>query len=115
MDLICPITPVYTICVRYLRTRQLDGAHVEYFRGIANPIGVKVGPGMTRDWLTQLIDVLDHHPSSRPLYHFCTVQRGHLPRNGLTAAPDAFCERLLNGRWRDNSLTLMSKARPRQP
>ena len=26
------------------RTRALDGAHVEYFRGIANPIGVKVGP-----------------------------------------------------------------------
>ncbi len=26
------------------RTRQLDGAHVEFFRGIANPIGVKVGP-----------------------------------------------------------------------
>ncbi len=26
------------------RTRQLDGAHIEYFRGIANPIGVKVGP-----------------------------------------------------------------------
>lgn len=26
------------------RTRQLDGAHVEYFRGIANPIGMKVGP-----------------------------------------------------------------------
>jgi 3-deoxy-7-phosphoheptulonate synthase len=26
------------------RTRQLDGAHIEYFRGIANPIGLKVGP-----------------------------------------------------------------------
>ena len=31
-----------------MRTAQLDGAHVEYFRGIANPIGVKVGPAMTR-------------------------------------------------------------------
>ena len=28
------------------RTRQLDGAHVEYFRGIRNPIGIKVGPSM---------------------------------------------------------------------
>ena len=28
-----------------MRTAQLDGAHVEYFRGIANPIGVKVGAG----------------------------------------------------------------------
>ena len=30
------------------RTRQLDGAHVEYFGGIANPIGVKVGPSSTQ-------------------------------------------------------------------
>jgi len=29
------------------RTRALDGAHVEYFRGITNPIGVKIGPGIT--------------------------------------------------------------------
>jgi 3-deoxy-7-phosphoheptulonate synthase len=46
------------------RTRQLDGAHVEYFRGIANPIGVKVGPSMTSDALLALLDVLDpkHEP-----------------------------------------------------
>ena len=31
-----------------MRTAQLDGAHVEFFRGIANPIGIKVGPAMTR-------------------------------------------------------------------
>ena len=30
-----------------MRTATLDGAHVEYFRGIRNPIGVKVGPAMT--------------------------------------------------------------------
>ncbi len=41
------------------RTRQLDGAHVEYFRGIANPIGVKVGPSMTPDELNHLLDVLN--------------------------------------------------------
>src|SRR5690348_350997 len=29
------------------RTRELDGAHVEYFRGIANPIGVKIGPSVS--------------------------------------------------------------------
>ncbi len=42
-----------------MRTATLDGAHVEYFRGIANPIGIKVGPGMTRDWLQDLISVLN--------------------------------------------------------
>lgn len=38
------------------RTRQLDGAHVEYFRGIRNPIGIKVGPSMADDELVVLLD-----------------------------------------------------------
>jgi 3-deoxy-7-phosphoheptulonate synthase len=38
------------------RTRQLDGAHVEYFRGIRNPIGIKVGPSMADDELVALLD-----------------------------------------------------------
>jgi 3-deoxy-7-phosphoheptulonate synthase len=41
------------------RTRQLDGAHVEYFRGIRNPIGMKCGPTMEPDDLLRLIDVLN--------------------------------------------------------
>ena len=41
------------------RTRQLDGAHVEFFRGINNPIGMKVGPSMKEDELIQLIDKLN--------------------------------------------------------
>merc|ERR1711972_704517 len=40
------------------RTRQLDGAHVEYFRGISNPIGVKVGPSMKADELKDLVKLL---------------------------------------------------------
>lgn len=41
------------------RTRQLDGAHVEFMRGIENPIGVKVGPSMDPDELLRLIDILN--------------------------------------------------------
>lgn len=41
------------------RTRQLDCAHIEYFRGIANPIGVKVGPSMKNDELKDLVTVLN--------------------------------------------------------
>ncbi|MGR8007765.1 3-deoxy-7-phosphoheptulonate synthase class II [Streptomyces hypolithicus] len=41
------------------RTRQLDGAHVEYFAGIGNPVAVKVGPSISSDELLQLIDRLD--------------------------------------------------------
>ena len=47
-----------------MRTAELDGAHVEYFRGIANPVGVKVGPGMTREWIQWLISVLN--PNNEP-------------------------------------------------
>ncbi|KAF8475992.1 DAHP synthetase [Kalaharituber pfeilii] len=41
------------------RTRQLDGAHVEYFRGIQNPIGIKIGPTMKQDELVQLLDIVN--------------------------------------------------------
>jgi 3-deoxy-7-phosphoheptulonate synthase len=46
------------------RTRQLDGAHVDYARGIANTIGVKCGPTLAPDELLRLIDRLD--PENRP-------------------------------------------------
>merc|ERR1711994_483827 len=41
------------------RTRQLDGAHVEYFRGIANPVGVKVGSSMQNEELKSLLQLLN--------------------------------------------------------
>jgi len=41
------------------RTRQLDHAHVEYFRGIKNPIGLKCGPSLQADNLIELIDALN--------------------------------------------------------
>ncbi len=41
------------------RTRQPDHAHVEYMRGIRNPIGIKCGPSLTPDGLLQLLDILD--------------------------------------------------------
>jgi 3-deoxy-7-phosphoheptulonate synthase len=41
------------------RTRELNGAHIEYFRGIKNPIGCKVGPSMQEDELIKLIDALN--------------------------------------------------------
>jgi 3-deoxy-7-phosphoheptulonate synthase len=41
------------------RTRDLDGAHVDFFRRIRNPIGVKLGPSTKPDDMERLIDVLD--------------------------------------------------------
>ncbi|KAH8800190.1 phospho-2-dehydro-3-deoxyheptonate aldolase, class II [Xylogone sp. PMI_703] len=41
------------------KTRQLDGAHVEYCRGLKNPVGVKLGPSMNPKELSNLLDVLN--------------------------------------------------------
>ena len=46
------------------RTRQLDGAHVEFARGVANPIAMKCGPTLEADELIRLIDVLN--PDNAP-------------------------------------------------
>jgi len=46
------------------RTRQIDGAHVEYARGIANTVGVKLGASATPDELVRLAETLD--PENRP-------------------------------------------------
>jgi 3-deoxy-7-phosphoheptulonate synthase len=52
------------------RTRQLDGAHVEFMRGIKNPVGLKVGPTVEPDELLGLIDALNPHdePGRLTLY-----------------------------------------------
>ena len=47
-----------------MRTAQVDSAHVEFFRGVANPLGVKVGPGMNAEWLQELIAILN--PQNEP-------------------------------------------------
>ncbi|TFL00439.1 DAHP synthetase [Pterulicium gracile] len=58
-----PSTAPYNTSAHFLwigdRTRQIDGAHVEYFRGIKNPIGVKVGPSMEERELVRLLDILN--------------------------------------------------------
>ena len=46
------------------RTRQLEGAHIEFLRGIGNPVGLKVGPGLSADELLRLIDKLN--PANEP-------------------------------------------------
>jgi 3-deoxy-7-phosphoheptulonate synthase len=47
-----------------MRTAAMDGAHVEFFRGIANPMGVKIGPAMTTEWLQGLVTTLN--PNNTP-------------------------------------------------
>jgi 3-deoxy-7-phosphoheptulonate synthase len=47
-----------------MRTAALDGAHVEYFRGIRNPVAVKVGPSVTAEQLLRLCEALN--PDNEP-------------------------------------------------
>lgn len=42
-----------------MRTAQLDGAHIEFFRGVQNPIGIKVGPKATPEWLIDVLEKLN--------------------------------------------------------
>ncbi len=66
------------------RTRQPDHAHMEYCRGIKNPLGLKCGPSLTPDGLIELIDLLN--PENEPgrltlIARFGAEKVGdHLPR-----------------------------------
>jgi 3-deoxy-7-phosphoheptulonate synthase len=57
------------------RTRNLDGAHVEFCRGIGNPVGVKAGPGTTPEDLLRLCDVLN--PANEPGRLTVITRMGH--------------------------------------
>jgi 3-deoxy-7-phosphoheptulonate synthase len=54
-----------------MRTAQIDGAHVEYCRGIQNPLGIKLASSMTDSWLAELLEVLnpDDEPGRIVLIH----------------------------------------------
>ena len=63
-----------------MRTAAMDGAHVEYFRGIRNPVAIKIGPSVAPDQLLRLVDVLnpDDEPGKLAFIH----------RMGATAIAD---------------------------
>jgi 3-deoxy-7-phosphoheptulonate synthase len=67
-----------------MRTADLGGAHVEYCRGIVNPIGVKIGPSITEDWLLGLCDALNPANETGRLVLIHRMGAGkiadHLPR-----------------------------------
>ena len=57
------------------RTRQPDGAHIEFMRGIKNPLGLKCGPSTDPDTLIRLIDVLN--PTNKPGRMTLIARMGH--------------------------------------
>lgn len=67
-----------------MRTADLDGAHIEYCRGIANPVGVKIGPAIDEAWLLGLCRTLnpDNEAGRLVLIHRMGAGKiaDHLPR-----------------------------------
>ena len=55
------------------RTRQLDSAHVEFLRGVENPIGIKCGPSLNSDELLKLINVLNPKNEAGRLTLICRM------------------------------------------
>src|ERR1022692_524900 len=66
------------------RTHQLDGAHVEFLRGVANPLGLKVGPNLGVDELRTLVSTLN--PDNTPGRLTLISRMGH-ERVGERLAP----------------------------
>ena len=66
------------------RTARVESAHIEYFSGIENPVGIKVGPGMDDDWIAGIIDRLNpgDAPGKLVLIHRFGADaiNDHLPR-----------------------------------
>jgi 3-deoxy-7-phosphoheptulonate synthase len=56
-----------------MRTADPAGAHVEYFRGIANPLGVKIGPTVEPGQLVELLDILDPHERPGRMVVICRM------------------------------------------
>lgn len=63
------------------RTRQLDGAHIEYLRGIANPIGIKVGPNATPDDVLGMLDAVDPAREPGRVVLISRMGAGKLPKH----------------------------------
>ena len=75
------------------RTRQPDHAHVEFCRGIKNPIGLKCGPSLPPDELLQLIDMLNPDNEPGRLTLICRFGADkvdeHLPRSSAPSSAKA--------------------------
>src|SRR5215213_5412675 len=90
------------------RTRQPDHAHVEFFRGIKNPIGLKCGPSLKADELIMLTDMLnaDNEPGRLTLINRFGSDKGgvHLEMTGkdvteCTGGARAISDQDLNDRY----------------
>ncbi|PWN45532.1 phospho-2-dehydro-3-deoxyheptonate aldolase [Ceraceosorus guamensis] len=103
------------------RTRQLDGAHVEYFRGLINPIGVKVGPSMKPGELVDLLAKVDPLAEKGRCTLICRFGAGKAPSllppliQAVRSSPHAnsviWCSDPMHGNTRSSPLDPSIKTR----
>ena len=91
------VQPQHALPVDRHAHRAVDGAHAEYFRGIRNPIALKVGPSVTPDQLLRTIDLLN--PEDEP------GRLTFIHRMGAAASPRS-CRALLDAVRRDGRRVL---------
>jgi len=77
-------SPSYDLSAHLLwvgeRTRQLDHAHLEFLRGISNPIGVKLGPKTTPEELIGILDILNPNHEEGKILLICRFGADHVDR-----------------------------------
>ncbi len=62
------------------RTRQIDGGHVEFLRGVENPIGVKLGPSVNVDDCLRLLDELNPENAMGKMIFICRMGESEAPK-----------------------------------
>lgn len=63
-----------------MRTAQIDSAHLEFLRGVENPIGIKIGPGATPEWLEEVLDRANPQREEGRLLLFTRLGARHIEK-----------------------------------
>lgn len=63
-----------------MRTAQIDSAHLEFLRGLENPIGIKIGPGATSQWLEEVLTRANPHREEGRLLLYTRLGAQHIDK-----------------------------------
>ncbi|KTD43736.1 3-deoxy-7-phosphoheptulonate synthase class II [Legionella quateirensis] len=63
-----------------MRTAQVDSAHLEFLRGVENPIGIKVGPGATPEWLSDVLQIANPDREEGRILLFTRLGAKHIDK-----------------------------------
>ncbi len=61
-----------------MRTATLDSAHLEFLRGVQNPVGIKIGPDVTPNWLKEMLQVLNPQQEEGRILLISRMGAGHI-------------------------------------